>query len=160
MVIRKVDGMTKDEYSRNAKGQSFVELSILITFLVVLLAGVADFGRAYVILIQMRDAAQEGASYGSYSPTAFSEIEARVRDNMKAPMDLSDPAIVQVVPSLTNPPNACSGFDPTTLEPNALEVSILYQFPISVPFLGAIIGSQEIPLVATVSNTILRPQCN
>jgi hypothetical protein len=152
--------MSKDEYSRNHKGQSFVELSVLITFLVVLLAGVADFGRAYIILLEMRDAAQEGSSYGSYSPTAFSEIEARVRDTMKDPIDLSDPAIIQVIPSLTNPPNACAGFDPTTLESNGLEVSILYQFPITVPFLGAIIGSQEIPLIATVSNTILQPQCN
>ncbi len=152
--------MSKDEYSRNHKGQSFVELSVLITFLVVFLAGVADFGRAYIILLEMRDAAQEGASYGSYSPTAFSDIEARVRDNMKDPIDLSDPTNIQVVPSLTNPPKSCSGFDTTTLEPNGLEVSILYQFPISVPFLGAIIGSQEIPLIATVSNTILKPQCN
>ena len=152
--------MTKDKYSRNSKGQSFVEFSVLVTFLVVLLAGVADFGRAYIMLLQMRDAAQEGASYGSYSPTAFSEIEARVRDTLKDPIDLSDPTTIQVVPSLTNPANACSGFDPTTLEPNGLEVSILYQFPISVPFLGAIIGSQEIPLVATVSNTILQPQCD
>ncbi len=160
MLNRKVDGMTRVKYSRNIKGQSFVELSVLITFLVVLLAGVVDLGRAYYILLEMRDAAQEGASYGTYSPTAFSEIEARVRDTMKYPIDLSDPAIVQVVPSLTNPPNGCSGFDPTTLEPNGIEVSILYQFPISMPFLGAIIGGQEIPLVAAVSNTILQPQCN
>ena len=160
MLNRKVDGMTRVKYSRNIKGQSFVELSVLITFLVVLLAGVVDLGRAYYILLEMRDAAQEGASYGTYSPTAFSEIEARVRDTMKYPIDLSDPAIVQVVPSLTNPPNGCSGFDPITLEPNGIEVSILYQFPISMPFLGAIIGGQEIPLVAAVSNTILQPQCN
>ena len=120
-IIRKVDAMTKDKFSRNSKGQSFVELSVLITFLVVFLAGVADFGRAYIILLEMRDAAQEGASYGSYSPTAFSDIEARVRDTMKDPIDLSDPTTIQVVPSLTIPPNACSGFDPTTLEPNGLK---------------------------------------
>jgi hypothetical protein len=126
----------------------------------VLVAGVADFGRAYYTYLQMRDAAQEGASFGSYSPTQFSEVEARVRDTMKDPIDLSDPSIVQVVASLSNPPNACSGFDPATLEPNEIEVSILYQFPISMPFLGSIIGSQELPLVATVSNTILQPQCN
>lgn len=147
-------------HARKLKGQSFVELSVLMTILLVLVAGVADFGRAYYTFLQMRDAAQEGASYGSYSPTVFSEIEARVRDTMKHPIDLSDPSTVQVVTSLTNPPNACSGFDPSTHEPNKIEVSILYQFPITMPFLGAIIGSQEIPLVATVTNTILQPQCN
>jgi hypothetical protein len=152
--------MNKENHPYKSKGQSFVELSILISFLMVLVAGVADFGRAYYTYLQMRDAAQEGASFGSYSPTEFSEVEARVRDTMKDPIDLSDPTIVQVVVSLSNPPNTCSGFDPVTLEPNEIEVSILYQFPISMPFLGSIIGSQELPLVATVSNTILQPQCN
>jgi hypothetical protein len=147
-------------HMRKSKGQSFVEFSVLITILVILVAGVADFGRAYYTFLQMRDAAQEGASYGSYEPTSFSEIEARVRDTMKYPVDLSDPSSVLVVTSLTNPPNACSGFDPSTHEPNEIEVSILYQFPVSMPFIGAVIGSQEISLNATVTNTILRPQCN
>jgi hypothetical protein len=147
-------------HKRNVKGQSFVELSVLITILIILVAGVVDFGRAYYTFLQMRDAAQEGASFGSYSPSAFSDIEARVRDTMKFPIDLSDPSTVQIVPSLTNPPNACSGFDPSTFEPNEIEVSVLYQYQITMPFLGAIIGSQEIPLTATVTNTILQPQCN
>ncbi|MEE9508565.1 MAG: TadE/TadG family type IV pilus assembly protein [Anaerolineales bacterium] len=146
--------------SRKQKGQSLVELSVLLTFLIVMLAGVADFGRAYFIFLEMRDAAQEGASYGSYSPSEFAEIEARVRDTMKDPVDLSDPTDVTVVPSLTNPSQACSGFDPITLEPNEVEVTILYQMPIAMPFLGTIVGSQELPLVATVTNTILQPPCS
>lgn len=147
-------------HTRKIKGQSFVELSVLIAILIILVAGVADFGRAYYTFLQMRDAAQEGASYGSYSPSAFSDIEDRVRDTMKYPIDLSDPSAAQIVTSLTNPPNACSGFDPSTNEPNEIEVSVLYQFQITMPFLGSIIGSQDIPLVATVTNTILQPQCS
>ena len=158
--MKKTSGMKAKSPSKTQKGQSFVELSVLITFLIVLLAGVADFGRAYLVFIEMRDAAQEGASYGSYSPSDFTEIEARVRDTMQNPIDLSDPATVQIVPSLTNPPNACSGFDPGTLEPNEIEVTILYQMPIAMPFLGAIIGGQELPLEATVTNTILQPPCS
>ena len=142
------------------KGQSLVELSVLLTFLIVMLAGVADFGRAYFIFLEMRDAAQEGASYGSYSPSEFAEIEAGGRDTMKDPVDLSDPTDVTVVPSLTNPSQACSGFDPITLEQNEVEVTILYQMPIAMPFLGTIVGSQELPLVATVTNTILQPPCS
>ena len=146
--------------SKKQKGQSFVELSVLVTILIVLLAGVVDFGRAYLIFLEMRDAAQEGASYGSYSPSDFTEIEARVRDTMQDPIDLSDPSAVTIVPSLTNPPQACAGFDPGTLEPNEIEVTILYQMPIAMPLLGTIIGGQELPLVATVTNTILQPPCS
>lgn len=142
------------------KGQSFVELSGLLTILIIMLAGVADFGRAYLVVVELRDAAQEGASYGSYSPSDFTEIEARVRDTMKDPLDLSDPSVVTIVPALTNPSQACAGFDPGTLEPNEIEVTILYQMPIAMPFLGTIIGSQELPLEATVTNTILQPPCS
>jgi len=141
------------------KGQSFVELSVLLTILVILLGGVADFGRAYLIFLELRDAAQEGASYGSYSPTDFNGIETRVRETMKDPVDLSDPSIVQVVPALSNPSYACSGFDPVSLKPNEIIVTVIFDMPVGMPFLGTIIGSQEIPLVATVSNTILKPPC-
>lgn len=152
--------MLKVSFFEHQKGQSFVEFSVLITILVTLLAGVADFGRAYLIFLEMRDAAQEGASYGSFAPADFNGVEARVRDTMRDPIDLSDPSTVTIVSSLTNPPNACAGFDPTSLEPNEIEVTILYQMPVTMPFLGTIIGSQELSLVATVSNTILQPPCS
>lgn len=146
--------------SKKQEGQSLVELSALMPILVILLAGVADFGRAYMIFVELRDAAQEGASFGSYSPSDFTEIEARVRDTMQEPIDLSDPSVVTVVPTLSNPAQACAGFDLATMEPNELEVTILYQMQIAMPFLGAIVGDQELPIVATVSNTILQPPCN
>lgn len=142
------------------KGQSLVEFAFVAIFLAILLAGVADFGRAYFVFIQMRDAAQEGASYGSFEPNDFSGIEARVRDTMKDPVDLSDPAVVQVTPELTNPPYACAGFNPSSLKTNAIRVTIYYEMPIAVPFLGAIIDSQFVPLEATVEDAILRPPCS
>jgi Flp pilus assembly protein TadG len=136
-----------------------VEFSFLAIFLVVLLSGVADFGRAYFIFLEMRDAAQEGASYGSYSPMDWTGVEARVRDTMKEPVDMSDPVLVAVTTELTNPPYACSGFHPVTLSTNRIKVTISYDMPIAVPFLGTIIGSQVLPLEATVEDTILRPSC-
>jgi Flp pilus assembly protein TadG len=142
------------------KGQSLVEFSILAVFLIILLAGVVDFGRAYFTFIEMRDAAQEGASYGSFAPNDFNGIEARVRDTMKDPVDLSDPAVVQVTPELSNPPYACAGFNPSSLESNTIRVTIKYDMPITVPFLGAIIESQTLPLEAVIEDAILRPPCS
>lgn len=152
--MRKVDEMVEQ------KGQSLVEFAFFAIFLSILLAGVADFGRAYFIFIQIRDAAQEGASYGSFEPHDFSGIEARVRDTMKDPVDLSDPGVVQVTHELTNPPYTCAGFNPSSLETNAIRVTVYYEMPIAVPFLGAIIDSQFIPLEATVEDAILRPPCS
>ena len=151
--------MRSEKLKHFHKGQSYVELSIFITVLVILLAGLADLGRAYLIFLEMRDAAQEGAAYGSFAPLDFTGIEARVRETMKEPVDLSDPSIVKVIPALSNPSYVCSGFDPGSLQPNEIKVTVLYNMPIGVPFFGAILGSQEIPLVATVSNAILKPPC-
>ena len=151
--------MKKKITLESQKGQSFVELSVLVIVLVILLAGVADFGRAYMIYLELRDAAQEGASYGAFTPTDFAGIEARIRETMNDPFDLSGSDVVKIIPALSNPSLPCSGFDPATLKPNEVKVTLLYQMPIATPFLGTVIGTQEIPLVATVSNTILTPTC-
>jgi hypothetical protein len=151
--------MIKRLFFKVVKGQSYVELSVLLTILIVLFGGVVDFGRAYLIYLELRDAAQEGASYGSYTPNDFVGIEARARETMQDPIDLSDPAIVQVLPVLTNPPYACSGFEPISLKPNEIKVTITYDMPIGMPFLGTFLGTQEITLIATAANTILAPPC-
>ena len=63
-------------------GQSMVELALTITILMILLAGVIDMGRAFFTYMAMRDAAQEGAAYGSLNPYDESGIRARVWDNL------------------------------------------------------------------------------
>jgi hypothetical protein len=143
----------------NQKGQSLTELSVLMTFLVILLSGLADFGRAYLIFLEMREAAQEGAAYGSFTPIDFAGIEARVRETMQYPFDLSDPSVVVVVTALTNQDVACAGFNPDTLSPNGISVTLLHEMTISMPFLGTILDRQEIPITVTVTNAILKPPC-
>ncbi len=49
-------------------GQSMVEFALVLVFLLALLAGVFDIGRAFFAYIIIRDAAQEGAVYGSIAP--------------------------------------------------------------------------------------------
>ncbi|MFP3855304.1 MAG: TadE/TadG family type IV pilus assembly protein [Anaerolineales bacterium] len=137
-------------------GQSLVEFSLIMTFLMILLAGAADFGRMYFIHLAMRDAAQEGASFGSTDPTNYAEIESRVRTAIG---ETIDPTSIVVSTDVTVPPYHCAGIVPSTLEANAIKVSVQYEMPIAVPFLGAIIGSNQIPLEASVENTILAPPC-
>jgi hypothetical protein len=144
---------------RKQTGQSLTELSVLMTFLLIMVAGLADFGRAYLIFLEMREAAQEGAAYGSFAPMDLKGVEARARETMKYPFDLSDPSVVVVIPEYTNQVHACAGFDPITLSPNGVMVTMLYQMKITTPFLGTIIGSQDIPIVITVTSTILKPPC-
>lgn len=129
------------------KGQSMVELALTITFLMVLLAGTIDLGRAFFTWMAMRDAAQEGASYGSLKPTDLAGIQARVLDNLG--QVINDPySNVSVTVNTT----ACPSHN--------IQVDVDYlTFPITMPFLGTIIGSQQIPIHATINDTIIIPPC-
>ena len=133
----------------NESGQSLVELVISITFMLVLLSGIVDLGRAFFVYMELRDAAQEGALYGSAYPNDPLGIEARVRRTSRNPIDLNDLVSVQVNTNFLSSP--CKG--------NGVEVAVTYDFPLMTPFLGSIIGTQSFTLGASATDTILRPIC-
>src|SRR5512146_3452737 len=54
--------------SRRQQGQSLVELAISLTVMLLLLAGAVTFGMALFSYVAIRDAAQEGALFGSFNP--------------------------------------------------------------------------------------------
>jgi Flp pilus assembly protein TadG len=133
---------------RGEHGQSLVELALSLTIILLLLAGAVDFSMAYFSFSAMQDAAQEGALYGSVNPTDEVGIETRVRSASSNPVDLSDLAVIVDVDV---PPGACEG--------DEVKVSVIYDYPISMPFIGGIIRSQKITLTASVTDTILQPVC-
>lgn len=136
---------------RTEHGQSMVELALTITVLMVLLAGTIDLGRAFFTWIALRDAAQEGASYASFNPTDSTGIEARIRSSFADVV--KDPGALLYIDVDPDGP-LCLDDTPTTLT-----VYIVYgNFPISMPFLGALIGD-TIEIHATVNDTIILPLC-
>jgi len=139
---------------RGERGQSLVELALSLTVILLLLAGAVDFSIAYFSFAAMQDAAQEGALYGSINPGDDEGIKKRVRDASTDPVDLSDQDLVEVNVTLTGA--SCSG-DTCACEGNEVRVDVAYDYPISMPFIGAIIGAQEIKLNASVTDTILQP---
>lgn len=138
------------------RGQGLVELSFVLIAMMLLLAGAADLGRMYFIHLTLRDAAQEGASYGSTDPTNGTAIENHVKDAVGATID---PTSLTVSSGPTVVGFYCAGIVPTTMEANSIRVNVQYNMPIAVPFIGAIVGSNSLPMSVTVENTILYPQC-
>ena len=59
-------------------GQSLTEFAVSITFIILILSGIVDLGRAYFTYISLRDAAQEGAIYGSINPLDCNKISRTV----------------------------------------------------------------------------------
>ena len=134
---------------KSERGQSLVELAISLTIILLLLAGAVDFSIAYFSFAAMQDAAQEGALYGSINPDDETGIVTRVRNASSNPVDLADTTLVQVIVTVNE--GACEG--------DEISVNVIYDYPISMPFIGSIIGSQEIRLNAGVTDTILQPVC-
>ncbi len=120
-------------------GQSMVELALTFTILLVLLAGTVDLGRALFTWLEMRDAAQEGASYASICPTG--NVESRVRDNL-------NPIYTY---SVTISAATAQGATKT--------VTVSTNLPITMPFLSTILGSPTIPIKATINDSILTSEC-
>ncbi|MEW5869669.1 MAG: TadE family protein [Chloroflexota bacterium] len=131
------------------KGQSLVEFAVSIVVLLILLAGAVDMGRAMFTYMAMRDAAQEGALYGSLNPTDTAGIRAHIRgasDQVNG-LNLADGDIV-----VTHDGTPCTG--------ESIHIQVTLQnFQITMPFLGTLIGRQSFPIRVTVTDTILRPAC-
>ena len=142
--------MSTEKYSSSEHGQSMVELAVSLVFLLILIAGVVDLGRAFFTHIALRDAAQEGALYGSIDADTKSDadIVARVGDVLSDRVNPAD-LTVSVTPSLSS--SSCAG--------DSIQVTVSFDnFPITMPFLGAVIG-QQVDLSANVVDTILSPPC-
>ncbi len=159
--------------TRRQRAQSLVELAISLTVMLLLLSGAVTFGMALFSYVSLRDAAQEGALFGSFnpceppevgtcvrnSPVNHAAIEERIRSASRSPIDLSDPAVIPdsyITTTLTTG-QACE--DTVSGVPNAIQVTVEYDYPIFMPFIGGILGSQTIHLTATVTDTILEPRC-
>lgn len=146
-------------------------MSISLTVLLLLLAGGVTFGMAYFSYVSLRDAAQEGALFGSFNPCVTSNgtcsttsavndagIRARIRSSSTTPVNLSSAAAVpDAYINITTVGPACEAS--TGGIPNAMQVTVQYDYPIFMPFMGAILGNQNIHLTATVTDTILTPHC-
>ena len=171
----------KKHLAKTERAQSLVELAISLIIILTLLAGAVDFGIALFSFVSLRDAVQEGALFASFSPTldegdnlyenealACDAIEARVRTASSSPVDLADTTNVTVfictVPAGMSTfvcENACddSAADPCEGDGAAIQVRATYNYQLTMPLIGTIIGTNTIPITASVTDTILRPLC-
>ena len=121
------------------KGQSLVELAISFVILMFLLAGAVEFGILFFQYVQLRDAAQEGALYGSYCQNDSQIIERAINASYQ-PIDMTTEGVDVVTEYIENG--------------EALKVTVYYQHKVFMPFMAPIIGDY-VTLRADVTDTIL-----
>ena len=171
----------KNQTKNKEQGQSLIELAMSLVLLLILIAGLVDLGRAFFTYIALRDAAQEGASYAAVINSDNLEsgdvsnycaaitnrviITSETADTpgiSNGPIDLrSLSSSGEVTISTTINGTDCASIAAEDIcMGGAVSVSVNYDnFPITMPFLGAILGRQTLPLHATVVDSILTPAC-
>src|ERR1044071_17166 len=95
---------------KSERGQSLVELSVSLVLLLLLLSGAVEFGIGFFQFVQLRDAAQEGALYGSMNPADCSNILLRVKGASTKPIDLTGAGVTittTIIDSLSNNSYGC-----------------------------------------------------
>lgn len=142
---------------KSERGQSLVELAVSLVILLYLLSGAVEFGILFFQYVQLRDAAQEGALYGSTSPPTsatdtlnIAAIETRARSASSSPINLTTDPNVTVNVAVT---------DGKYCEGGSLQVTVTYPHHIFMPFMPQLIGRNQITLTASVTDTILTPVC-
>lgn len=131
---------------RRENGQGLVEFAVGITFMLILLAGILDLGRAYFSYIALQDAAQEGASYASIAPSDIDGIRDRVRASSSGPIDFVPLDDSQIEVLLLG--GSCTG--------NGIRVTVKIDFGLVAPFFSG----NSLPLSAEATDTILQDTCS
>ena len=128
------------------KGQSLVELALTATFMLFLLLGLIDTGFGFLYWISIRDAAEEGATYGSLHPGTGCQATLRnwVRDASTSPLlridNLPDDQII-ITRTGTSPGNT-------------ITVKVIYNYNILSPFPPFL--PPTIPISTSATLTILK----
>ena len=164
---------------KSERGQSLVEFAFMVIVLTVLLLGVLDIGRAYFTWMALLDSAGEGAQFGSVNPTKWCV-------SGDAHFDSDGDGAVDACPtSFTNTnPNtvtyrvlntATTGtlvdweaattlvtieMSDTTLpiKPGrTITVTVTTKYRVLTPFIGSLVGSQELDLSAESVAYVLAP---
>lgn len=134
---------------KSERGQSLSELAISFTLLMTLLSIAVDGGRLFFSYIAVREAAEEGALHGALYPDDHDGIDARVRTSSSNPVDLTNESTVSI--DHQNIGSPCAG--------NLIRVTVVHTFRLAMPFVGVILGTQELPLTGISTATVLRPGC-
>jgi Flp pilus assembly protein TadG len=141
-------------------GQSFIELSVSMVFLLILLSVVMDLGYALYSMTALRDTAQEAASYGAICPikedgTTRNDdlIKARAQYSTHAPLNIEDINPSDITVEFLNTSNQVTT---TPVMGGSVQVSLTIFHEIKAPFVANFIGTTTYPLRVTVADTIIR----
>ncbi len=130
------------------RGQSIVEVALVLPLLALLLTGLLDFGRAFFVTVALNDAAAEGAVYAATNPTDTTGITARARGSLEGTPLINQ---TQVQVNVT-----CAGGNCATITGgSAITVTTRYPFTFITPLIGNMFGG-SLSLSARAVSVVLK----
>ena len=147
-------------------GQSFVELSIGMTVLILLLSGLFDVGRSFLILVAVENAAAEGALYGAINPGCLApdrgatvcrgieSITGRVIEEGKPVVTITEEFVTLAVESGGTAVAITSGADIAAGQ--TLRVDVKYSYTPITP-VGFMIWGEKAEVTVSARQPILSP---
>jgi Flp pilus assembly protein TadG len=137
---------------RSERGQSLVEMALMMVILLTLLSGVLDLGRGFFIFIAIQNSAAEGALYAAMNPrcphadsaaagfdcTNPNNVDFRAKNESSDGLVDSTRMSVSVLYS-----NGTSSYSAANIvEGNPITVTIEYRFTMVGPFSGVFPNGQ------------------
>lgn len=120
------------------RGANLVELALILPFLLLLIAAIADFGRAFNSYIVIHNAAREGARYAARTihTTAIDPfiLQAIYQEAANSGLDLQDASVAEIT---IQPAQA--------LRVEGKPITITVQYTMTTIFTG-LIGLHELPM--------------
>lgn len=127
-----------------ARGQSLVELALVLPLLLMILVGVLDLGRAYYAYMGVINAAREGARFAATAPPRNTSTQQAIVT--RADAEATNITLASVVASC--PSNAAC------LQGDPVQVTVTTNFQLITAY---ILGGGTIPLRASAQFVILAP---
>ena len=140
----------RTDRTRKSRGQSLVELALILPILFVFLAAALDLGRVFYAHISLRNAAREGAMQAAKTPTSYLEdtvcdpatnlVVCRVILEAKGGSVTIQPTDIEMTCAITGCPRQ-SG--------STVRVDVRGQFQLVTPLLAAVFGGQSLNFSST-----------
>lgn len=130
---------------RSERGQALAEFALVLPLLLLLIAGIIEFGRAWNIQQAVTDASREGArlaviSDGATMDAVHAKVEARLAD---AHIKVADIDTIEFSPAASwKPP-----------QPDGSSMTVTVRVNYEIPFLGALMGLGPVKIGA---ETVMR----
>jgi Flp pilus assembly protein TadG len=109
---------------RDNRAQALVEMALVLTILLLVLAGIIEFGRVFSAQLIVSHASREGARFGVIHPGNDDDIVAKAKDAAGA-LDKTGVSVAVSAPS--------------RMRGEQLTVQVEYQVAIIMPFIGGIL---------------------